>query len=242
MITTPVGLYNMGNTCFISSVLHCLINCEPLENFFLLDLIHPYQSCEALRGDKGCLACELDRAFLEYFGSANGIDAIAALEEHELSASSLPRTRFLYDKSTTTYTKKRDKEFCGHPLILSSFLAETWKHVGMKQLAGQNQNDAQEFFSSFVNALISSDVDYRNASSKLKERSRPTQINQSAMAETKLATHERGMCFLFVGKSTCFATNVDNHLAWVWFSYSVNNKGCLHRINAIHIDLPKVPR
>lgn len=122
----------MGNTCFISSVLHCLINCEPLENIFLFNLIHPYQSCRALRSEEGCLACELDRAFLEYFGSANSINA--------LGASSLPCTHFWNDKQR--------REFCGHPLILSSFLAETWTLeacCSMKELAGQNQNNAQEF-------------------------------------------------------------------------------------------------
>ena len=208
MITTPVGLYNMGNTCFISSVLHCLINCEPLENIFLFNLIHPYQSCRALRSEEGCLACELDRAFLEYFGSAIGIDAIAALEEEELGASSLPCTRFFYDKQRT-YTMKRDRKFCGHPLILSSFLAETWKHVGMQELAGQNQNDAHEFFSSFVNALIGSDTVYHNDLSKLKKRSSPSQIKQSAVVETA----KKGMCFLYVSTIICFATNLDNHLA-----------------------------
>lgn len=179
MIPAPVGLYNMGNTCFMSAVLHCLVNCKQLENLFLLDIIHPYQSCKALCNGsvKSCLACEFDKVFIEYFGSANGIDAIAALEENE--PGSLSSSRFL-QKKDISYTKKQEINRCGHPIILSSFLAESWKQVGMKQLAGQNQNDAQEFLSSFINALASSDTAYLNALKKLKKTCCPSQIKQSA--------------------------------------------------------------
>lgn len=176
----------MGNTCFMSAVLHCLINCAQLQKLFLLDLAHPYQSCEAICNEnrKGCLACEFDKAFLEYFGSAHGIDVIAALEESELGTSALSSSRFVQGKDTI-YTRKREPNCCGYPIILSSFLAATWKHVGMKQLAGHNQNDAQEFFSSFMNALATSDFAYRDALKSIKQMSCPSQSSQSSFDEMK---------------------------------------------------------
>lgn len=30
-----IGMKNLGNTCFMSSALQCLVNCEPLTDYFL---------------------------------------------------------------------------------------------------------------------------------------------------------------------------------------------------------------
>lgn len=187
----------------MSAVLHCLVNCKRLEKLFLLDLVHPYQSCEALcNGNVNrCLACQFDKIFLEYFGSSNGIDAIAALEEHKLGYLPLSSLRFT-GKTNAIYTNKRQIERCGHPIILSSFLNESWRQVEMKQFAGQNQNDAQEFFSSFINALATSDCSYLNTIKKLKESSCPTQIKQPASFYKKEENVIGGMCIFM---PTCCA-------------------------------------
>jgi ubiquitin carboxyl-terminal hydrolase 22/27/51 len=167
----------------MSSILQCLLNCSPLEKLFLHDFIHPYQSCEALRGNKqGCLACGFDEVFLEYFGSSNGIDAIAALEENDLSASSLSCSRFVYDENVIC-TKGKDKMLRGHPLIIASLLADTWKQVEMKVLAGQNQNDAQEFFSAFVNSVADGDLSYQKLCISSTQLSCPTQVTQPTLDE-----------------------------------------------------------
>ena len=134
-IQAPVGLYNLGNTCFMSCGLQCLASCRLLQKFFLRDHKHDHQCCECLRsmapvqtfrasslnphqlnglGDSSnadargrvsppsgvaaatlkrsgqssgtesvpgdqCMACELDRMFIEMFGSSAGIDVMGGL-------------------------------------------------------------------------------------------------------------------------------------------------------------------
>ncbi len=125
----------------MNSTLQCLINCVPLQEAFLKNLTHPYQCCAALKaGETSCLACEIDRLFLEYFGSCVGIDTIAALEEEAL------------DTNLATPNEPKSEQ-CGHPVIPSNFLAKVWRHSTVRHLARHDQHDAQEFYHAFIDGL-----------------------------------------------------------------------------------------
>jgi hypothetical protein len=196
-ICAPVGIYNLGNTCFMSSILQCLVFCKPLQQYFLRDSGHHYKSCEVFRNKEDvliaaaaaagaaptkkttvkskkpgqlssitktskiesvCLACEMDRLFLSYYGGTVGNDVFVPIEEssQNLLSGHADVSPFFSPGEVVVPIEK------GDPLIISDLLTSAWKSGGMNHLTGYDQHDAHEFLDSFLDVLGKHIMKFRN--------------------------------------------------------------------------------
>jgi len=190
-IPAPVGIYNLGNTCFMSAILQCLVFCKPLQQYFLRDSGHHFKSCEMFRHkvdvltaaaaaaavstptkklptkskksgaastlkkrtpkiqSEVCLACEMDRLFLSYYGAAVGNDVFVPIDESSrnlLLGNAMENQAAILNEVVVPIEK-------GDPLIISDLLTSAWKSGGMNHLTGYHQHDAHEFLTSFLELL-----------------------------------------------------------------------------------------
>lgn len=170
----------------MTCILQCLIHCVPLQQHFLRNVGHHYKSCEIIRSafvqndasstgqstsskntndefkkSNICLACEMDKLFLQYLGSSIGRDVTRAvcqslhpLDRYENSVSAVGSTG-----ETSSKSKSGGTDFAGtatlqgDPLVTTKLLAAAWKSGGMDHLAGYEQGDAHEFLQAFLDTV-----------------------------------------------------------------------------------------
>lgn len=90
------GLYNMGQTCFMSVVLQTLLHNPFIRNFYLAEG-HKKEDCDRA---EGCVSCALDEMFCEFYSSekTEGFGAVNMLQASWLAGdvSSLSSSRPSY--------------------------------------------------------------------------------------------------------------------------------------------------
>jgi hypothetical protein len=97
-----------------------------------------------------CLACEMDKLFLRYIGSAKGIDLLSITDTSSLYAG-VNGTEI--DSLTSNNNRVETNIVKGSPLLTADMLTAAWKCGGMNHLAGYEQRDAHEFLHGFLEIL-----------------------------------------------------------------------------------------
>lgn len=123
--TPPVGLYNLGNSCYMNSVLQAFLNAPPLRCFFLADGHRPH--C-ARTPKLDCLGCAMDTLVCD-----SHVGEIASLS-NRFSVSG------------------RESSSPSHPFLVPQRILEiVWRHAD--NLASYAQHDAHEFLITTLNVL-----------------------------------------------------------------------------------------
>jgi ubiquitin C-terminal hydrolase len=135
--TPPVGLYNLGNSCYMNSVLQAFLNAPPLRGFFLADGHRPY----CTRSPKSdCLACAMDKLVCDSHAGEIVSDVSSGVcRDNGSSKTGVVGGDLTVESGSCPF------------LVPQRILEIMWKHA--EHLASYAQHDAHEFLIATLNVL-----------------------------------------------------------------------------------------
>ena len=150
-------------------MVQCIFNLRPVQEFFLCDIKHDYRTCEVLRSSssqkssaKLCLACEIDKLMLKYYGSTVGLDICKIINPSSRSSQKLEMAKKINSTSGNSFDSNTGNDVVepiietlekGMPIVVSDFLATAWNLKDMAALAGNEQHDSHEFMQVFLDIV-----------------------------------------------------------------------------------------
>ncbi len=136
--------------------MQCIFNLRSVQKYFLRDAKHDHRACAVLRSSldeppKHCLACEMDKLMLKYYGSSTGISFSTLCENPPVTGTESGNHSLFGHESDTNASSPQSQQ--GMPITCSDFLVAAWQSNDMLHLAGNDQHDAHEFMQAFLDII-----------------------------------------------------------------------------------------
>ncbi|XP_047980267.1 ubiquitin C-terminal hydrolase 22 isoform X1 [Salvia hispanica] len=135
------GLNNLGNTCFMNSVLQALLHAPPFRNYFLSDR-HNHERCRKTSADRLCLPCDVDVIF----------DAVFSGDRTPYSPAKFLYSWWQHSENLASYEQQDAHEF------FISMLDRIHDKLGKSSLANKGNVDCQCIAHRVFSGILRSDV------------------------------------------------------------------------------------